>query len=338
MTKSASIAGYTQALDSLPQEAFLGSLLFFSISQADVHLENAHRDLTASGLSTATLRKQLRPVDAFKKAAKEFSKKFPAEDGIKSELLVRTAGEDAAQSYVHLMLERVVMQKNKKRRIFYEKVAELTFTRGFKSGGEYQNHGVETRRTTNNLPQPLTNAEDQWLTEKLVTFADRYDHLNRYMDSHAVRTFVREYIYSLSGTCVKESGGLYFVKQDHSDEIDRLGAWVKEIGSEFHSLPLLNLGEQRAMILEAFEDETIKEVERLSLEVSKILKDPSRKIEEKTFDAFSLRAAELSAKVSEYSDMLDARAERAALEIKTYAAQCMTLASRIRTPQTIRTS
>jgi hypothetical protein len=332
-TKNASLANYTQAIDSLPTEAFLGSLLFFSISQADVNLENAKRDLADAGLSTDALRKNLRPVDAFKKASKEFAKKFPAHDGIKSELMVRSAGEDGAQAYVQLMLERVVMQSGKKRRIFYEKVAELTFTRGFKKDGEYFNDGVEARRTTHNLPQPLTNAEDQWLTEKLVTFEDRYDHLKRYMDSHAVRTFVREYIYSLSGTCVKESGGLYFVKQDHVDEVDRLGSWVKSVHSEFHSLPLLNLTDQKAMILEAFEEETIKEVERLSIEITKILKDPDRKIEEKTFDAYSVRAAELSAKVGEYNSMLGARAERAHIEIKAYANQCMALASRIREPK-----
>ena len=93
------------------------------------------------------------------------------------------------------------------------------------------------------------------------------------------------------------------------------------------------------MILEAFEDETIKEVERLSLEVAKILKDPDRKIEERTFDSYSLRAAELSSKVNEYNSMLDARADRAGLEIKTYASQVLALASRIRTtPKISRTA
>ena len=64
---------YTEEIAKLPTGAFLGSLLFFSISMADVNLENARRDLEAAGLSTATLRKNLRPVDAFRKAAKEFS-------------------------------------------------------------------------------------------------------------------------------------------------------------------------------------------------------------------------------------------------------------------------
>lgn len=334
MSKTAVMSSYTDAIDKLPQEAFLGSLLFFSISMADVELEKARKDLADLGLSDGPLRKQLRPVDAFKKAARDFGHKFPTENDIRSELLVRSAGEDGEQSYVHLILERVAMQKGKKRRILFEKVGELTFTRGFKKDGEYHNHGVESRRTTGSLPTPLTAAENQWITEKLATFEDAYDHYLRFMDSHAVRTFVREYIYSLSGTCVKESGGLYFIKQDHADITAKLQTWVQSIGSEFHSLPLLNLVEQKQMILQAFEDETIKEVDRLVGEISKILKDPDRQIEEKTFDAYALRAAELSSKVQEYNNMLGARAERAQYEIQGFSQQCMALASRIRQPKT----
>ncbi|NUS02069.1 MAG: hypothetical protein HOV97_05840 [Nonomuraea sp.] len=336
MSSATTMANYTDAIANLPQEAFLGSLLYFSISMADVNLENARRDLEAVGLSTATLRKNLRPVDAFRKATREFAKKFSVQNEIRSELLVRPAGEDNEQAYIHLILERVAMQKGKKRRIFYERVGELTFTRGFKKDGEYVSHGVEARRTTSHLQDPLTAEEDQWLTERLITFEDRYDHMLRYMDSHAVRTFVREYIYELSGTCVKESGGLYFVKQDHADTIAKLQSWVKSIDSEFHALPLLNLTDQREMILEAFEDETVKEVDRLVGELKKILDDPDRQIEEKTFDAYALRAAELSAKINEYNSMLGARADRAAIEVQGYTQQCMALASRIRQPKSLK--
>lgn len=327
MSNTAVMANYTDAIQNLPEEAFLGSLLFFSISQADVNLSNAKRDLSALGLH---LDKILRPVDAFRKSTKEFAHKFAPIDGVRSELLVRPVGEDGAQAYRHLILERAVVKSGQKRRVFYEKVGEITFTRGVKKDGEYGGHGVEVRRTTDHLSSPLTLAEDQWLTERLVTFEDRYNHLLNYMDSHAVRTFVREYIYKLSGTCVKESGGLYFVKQEHAEEIAKLAQWVKSIGSEFHTLPLLNIADQRAMILEAFEEETIEEVGRLMGEVQKILGDPDRSIEEKTYDAYALRAAELSAKVLEYQQMLGERADRASIEISTYTQQCLSLSSRIR--------
>jgi hypothetical protein len=326
----AAMTGYTEAIENLPSEAFLGSLCYFSISMADVHLKNAHRDLAAAGLSTGTLRKNLRPVDAFRKATNEMKKKFAPDNGVRSELMVRPVGEDGEQAYRHLILERAVVQKGKKRRVLYEKVGEVTFTRGFKKDGEYHGHGVEVRRTTDNLTDVLTTEEDQWLTERLLTFEDRYNHLLNYMDSHAVRSFVREYIDELNGTCVKESGGLYFIQQTNVSTINKLAAWVKSIGSEFHTLPLLNLTEQREMIMEAFEEETLKEVERLMGELSKILSDPNRQIEEKTFDSYALRGSELGQKVQEYNQMLGKRAELAEAEIQTYMAQVMSLTSRIR--------
>lgn len=335
ITNAQATAPYLDAIQNLPQEAFLGSLLYFSISQADVNLENARRDLTAASLSTDTLRKNLRPVDAFRKAAKRIEKKFKEVNGVRSEIMVRPVGEDGAQSYRHIILERAVVQAGKKRRVFYEKVGELTFTRGVKKDGEYEGHGVEVRRTTANLGNALTAEEDQWLTEQLATFQDHYDHLLKYMDSHAVRTFVREYIYGLSGTCVKESGGLYFIKQDHHDEVERLSQWVKSIGSEFHTLPLLNLNEQKEMIMEAFEDETIQQVERLMGEIKKIL-DSDRKIEEKTFDMYADEAAQLTAKVQEYNAMLGSKAERAAYEISIFGQQVLALAPRIRESKTTR--
>lgn len=332
---AAPISNYTDAIANLPQEAFLGSLIYFSISGADVNLDNAKRDLTNAGLRTANLRKNLRPIDAFRKASNAFKKRFSkTKGGVQSELMVRPVGEDGAQSYRHLVLERTVVQEGKKRRIFYDKVAELTFNRGVKKDGEYTGHSVESKRTTMHIASPLTVEEDQWLTEQLVTFADRYNHMLAYMDSHAVRTFVREYIYDLGGICVKGSGGLYFVAQTHAAEINKLGEWVRSVGSEFHSLPLLNLVEQRDMILEAFEEETIEEVERLMGELSKILSDPDRQIEEKTFDAYALRAAEMSQKIGEYNQMLGSRADRASLEVKIYSQQVMSLVPRIRESKT----
>jgi hypothetical protein len=324
------LTNYTDAIAALPSEAFLGSLLWFSISQADVELELARKELEDAGLSTDNLRSVLRPVDAFRKATREFGHKFKEVDGIRSELMVRPVGEDGEQCYRHLILERAVVKAGQRRRIFYEKVGEVTFTRGVKKDGEYSAYGVESRRTTMHLTSPLTTDEDEWLTSHLDGFEERFNHLITHMDSHAVRTFVRDYIDDCAGTCVKESGGLYFVGQTRADEIRKLGEWVRGVGSEFHDLPLLNLVEQRQMIMEAFEDETIKEVERLMGEVAKILEDPKRTIEEKTFDTYGLRAAELKKKVDEYHQMLGERADRAEIEIQTYAAQVMTLATRIR--------
>lgn len=330
---TSTINGYTDVVTNLPDEAFLGSLLWFSISRADVLLDDARTTLAAAGLNTTTLRKNLRPVDAYKKAAREIAHKFPVRDGVKAEFLNRSVGEDGDQSFQHIILERTEMKAGKKRRLVYEKVGEVVFTRGTKKNGEYSGFSVEVRR---NSHVTLTPEEQAHLDATLdqATFQARFDHLLTHLDSHAVRSFVREYITDeLMGTLVKEAGGLYFVSQDHADEIRKLWDWVSAIGSQFHVLPILDLKEQRQMLIEAFENETVKEVETLIGEVNKILSDPDRTVETKTFDAYGEKAAILSKKVLEYNAMLGARAERAEIEIQGFTQQVMTLAGRIREPK-----
>lgn len=335
-TNQAVMANYTDAILALPEEAFLGSLLWFSITRADVHLDTAKQELAAAGLSTETLRHNLRPVDAFKKATNEFAKKFPASNDIRQEVMVRSIGEDGAQAYRHLVLETAVMQAGKKRNLRFEKLGELTHTRGVKVAGEYSGHSVEARRTSAHLAAPLTPEQEKWLQGHVDDFEDRYDHLLNYMDSHAVRTFVREYIYNLGGVLVKESGGLYFVAQEHADEVRALMTWVKSIGSEFHSVDLLNLSEQRDMIMEAFEQDTVKEVERLMGEVGKILSDPDRQVEEKTWDAYAEKAAELRDKITEYNAILGGKAEDAATHVNLFGDQLISLSTRIRESKTMK--
>lgn len=330
MSNTAALTNYTDAITNLPDEAFLGSLVFFTITNADVNLEQARQDLTDLGLSTDYLPKDLRPVDAFAKAAKEFEHKFKPIDGVRSEIMVRPVGADGEQVHRHIILERAVIERGRKRRIAYEKVGELVFTRGVKKKGEYSGYGVMARETTEFIQRPLTEEEAGWITARIDTFNSRFDHLLHYMDSHAVRTYVRDYVYAMSGVCVRTSGGLYFVRQTFADRIAKLKSWVESVHSDFHTLPLLNLGEQRDMIMAAFEDEAIAEVERLMGEVNKILSDPSRTIEAKTFDAYGQRAAELSSKVTEYNSMLGARADRAAIEINVYTQQVLALSARIR--------
>lgn len=329
-TSSSVLTNYTEAIESLPDEAFLGSLLYFTIANADVNLAEAREELIAQGLSVDTLRKNLRPVDAFNKTAREFAHKFRPRDGIRSEFLVRAVGTDGEQVHRHIILERAVVEAGKKRRIAYDKVGELIFTRGTVKKGEYSGYLVDSRQTTSTLGMPMNEDEEGWLVSRLETLQSRFDHLVHYMDSHAVRSFVRGYIYNLGGVCVRESGGIYFIGQEHHEEVALLNNWVRAIGSTFHALPLLNVGEQREMILEALEEDVVGEVSKLMGQVSDILKDPDRKIEQKTYDAHRAYVKDLSEKVEEYNEMLSARAERAALEIEIYSKQTLALSSRIK--------
>lgn len=319
---------YLEAIDNLPADAFLGTLLWFSISAADVDLEAARAELQALGLSDAGLRKSLHPVDAFAKAAREIAHKFRPDGDTRAELMVRPVGSDANQAHRHLILERADYRTGQRRRVYYEKVGELIFTKGTTKRGQFYGFGVQIRDTTGPTSE-LHDDEREWLDMALATFEDRFQHLLTHMDSHAVRSFVREQLRVFDGVCVKESGGVYFVRQSHADKVAKLGEWIKGIGSQYHGLPLLNLADQREMIMTAFEDETVAEAQRLMAEIADIIKT-DRQIEERTFDAYGTQAAELSRRIAQYNDMLGMRAETASLTVQIYTQQLVKLSGQVR--------
>lgn len=318
---------------SIPEEALLGSIIWFSISDADVELEQARKDLEALGLSTATLRKRLRPIDAFKKASNTLAKNnIRSANGLESNIMVRPVGQDAESSHRHVILERVQTGVGKRRKLAYDGLVEMVYSRGTRKGDEVEGDGIEiTRREPAGLD--LTDEERAWLDDKVPQIQAEFEHWKTHLDSHAVRTFVRDYINGLSGTLVKESGSVYFVRQAHAETIRALSAWVKSIGSDFHFMPLVDLVEQREMILDAFEQETIKEAKRLSAELSKILSDPNRTVTEETFNAYSIKAAELVAKAQEYSDMLGMKLGNTETELKLFKVQTLQLVGRIKKPK-----
>ena len=334
MTPKLITTNYAEAIANLPQEAFLGSLLWFTISNADVNLEQARTDLAAAGLDVSLLRDGFRPVDAFRKASIEFGCKFQAVNSQRAEFLVRQVGNDSGQSHRHVVLERAEYGTGKKRRVAYDTVAELVFTRGAKKNGVYTGFSLQAKRV--GLDVDLHPEEEAWLADRLNGLQDRFDHLYTHLDSHAVRTFVRDYIYSLQGLLAKESGGLYFVQQSNSQDLAGLGDWVRSIGSAFHSLPLLNMADQRQMILQALEDETVKEVERLMEEIATILREPNRTITDGTYDGFSQKAMDMQARLANYTQVLGQRSDRAALDVDMFSKQLFALAGRIKQPQTIK--
>lgn len=322
----------------VPDEAILGNLVWFSVNQADVPLEKARKDLEALGLSTATLRKRLRPIDAFKKATNSLAKGgILNDDGNESNFLVRQVGQDAETSHRHVVLERVHVKSGKRRRLSFDKVAEIVYTRGTwdKKTNEVINDFLDVNVTLG-AGLELTKREAEWLNNNINAVPERFEHWKTHLDTHAVRTFVREYLYALSGVCVRESGGVYFVRQSHAATIGSLAQWVKSIGSDLHALPLLDLVDQRQMLLKAFEEETIAEVERLSAELSKILSNPDRSITEDTFAQYRDKASELIAKADEYSSMLGMKLKRSGTELEMFKMQTLQLASRVKVPKSRR--
>ena len=319
---------YNQAAASVPDEALLGSLVWYTISDVDINYEKAKRELEDRGLNAAAL-KPIRSVDAYRLATKELKRSFPMADHLKLNILVRNVGQDADAVYRQIVCERVNTKPGQKRRLIYDPSADVIFHRNTKTDDEATGSIEVRRRTPAELERDMTPDQKEWLDARLDELHGRFHHLRTHLGNHKVRNFVREYLHSLGAVAVRESGGVYFVRQSRKDELENLGGWIQDIGSAFHSTPLLDLMNQREMLARSFEEEAIKEVERLSGEIDNILQDSNRKVREKTFDDYALRAAELTSKAKEYADMLDIRSEIAHKRIDHFKKKTMELVDRI---------
>lgn len=325
-----SFASYQDFVDTLPDDALLGNLVWFTISNADVPFDKIHDDLAKYNLADHGLRKRIRPIDAFKKATKIVATNFgKTADGVNSALLVRQVGQDSDLSYRHVMLERAEYKAGRKRRLVYEQVGEMVLNRGsIDKDGKYTGYSIKVSR----LDRPdidFTDAEDAWLDEQMGQVAPTFQHMMTHLDSHAIRTFVREYLYALSAILAKENGGVYFVPQVNVDELRRLRGWVESIGSSMDLMPLVNFDESREMLVDSFEQDALREVQQASAEITKILNNPNRGIREATYDQYATQASDLIKKLGDYRDLLGDKLETAADQLTMFKMQLMELVDRI---------
>jgi hypothetical protein len=334
------VIDYQHAAADLPDEMFLGQLVFFTISEADVNLDTMRTAVGTHQLRDDTLRKRLRPIDAFKKATNEIAVKFAKTAGRQDSILVRSVGQDSQTSHRHVVLERAQYATGQRRRLLYDTIASIVYDRGTRQKDGSIVDDFITVTVNQSLPH-LTDEEKAWVEAHVGTdgaqLIARYTHWREHLDSHAIRAFVRDYLLLLGGIQAKANGGVYFVPQRHVDELRRLATLIGEIGSDMHLVPLLDIVDQRQMLARAFEQETMTEVDSLMVELAKILHHPSRTITPATYDDYVQTAAELLAKADDYTALLGDNLDTARLRIDTFKTQVLTLAARIKVPKKMRT-
>lgn len=337
------VTSYASTAAQLPDNYFLGQIVSFTINDCDVELEAARDKLTQLNLRTKTMRKKLRPIDAFKKAANEVAVKFDREEFSDEQhsLLVRPVGQDLAESHRHIVFERAVWKAGSRRRVEHETVWKLMYDRGVRQkDGSITNDAIYAEKQVLPYAQ-LSTREKAWLDAHIGNNGDnlkaRYEHWKTHLDSHAIRTFVREYVIDLlGGFSVKgNSGGLYFVEQKHIKELRDLMEFVKSVGSHMHLIPLLDIVEQREMLAEAFFQETMDEIRQQMVEINKIMSNPTRTITDDTYDQYASRAATLMTKRKNTAQLLDRSLDNADTELKIFQTQVLKLASRIKKPKSL---
>ena len=334
-----SVSAYADAAAGIPDEFFLGQIVSFTITEADVNLEEMRDEVIKRGLREDTLKRRLRHIDAFKKASNEIATKFTKYPDHQNSIMVRPVGQDSQESHRHIVFERAIFRVGQRRRVEHETIWRIMYDRGVRDReGNITSDSIHVEEQV--VPGLLLEAEEKaWLAETIgengEKLQERFQHYCTHLDSHGVRTFVRGYLDLLGAINVKGSsgGGLYFVPQKHAEELRDLAGLIKSIGSNMHLIPLLDIVDQREMLAEAFVADTLDELRALSIEMGKILDNPTRTITEDTYDTYVSKAASLMSKAQEYETMLDQTLDSANIELQVFRVKTLSLASRVRKPK-----
>lgn len=317
------LTDYKISVNTLPDEAFLGQLTYFTITESDVNFETAVQLLDDLGLKPYGMRKRIRTVDAYKKATKEVAHKFDRQGDERHSILVREVGQDSDTSHRHIVLERAIYKTGQRRKLAYDVVGTVVYDRS--------EEDVTVTRI-DPIGYTFRPEERAWLDLHLGGLEDRYKHWCVHLDAHAIRTFVRKYLEGLSAISVRPNGSLYFVPQTKKDDLELLRLWVAQVGSQFHTVPLIRVDDQKEMLSEAYELDLLTEIGQLSDEITKILAAPDRTITQDTFDRYTEQAATLMARTDEYSDLLETHLTSSSTAAGAFRIQVLKMASRIKTP------
>lgn len=290
---------FTEAVDkvkSYDPDLFLGRLVWYTVTE-DVNVDHGEFcKLMLSEYEGTGVKPRLpnapRQRDVFKRACSHAEeKKVPTDQaGIYLNYMVRPAGTDADNVYRNVVREQVDSSGHKLDytefiRVNYNAVADQV------SFDERVPFGTDTTMLES-IKQSIRSYFNQW-SHRLTAYTVR----------ELVRRNLERNMYAIR---VRPSGGIYFVSEEYSEQLDALERVINSLenGTTLHTLPLLDDGKQREMLRAAFEDESVGECDKLIGEMTEILKS-DKKITKDRFVQFKVEYDAMRKKVVDYSDLLD---------------------------------
>jgi len=118
----------------------------------------------------------------------------------------------------------------------------------------------------------------------------------------------------------------------HIDEVGALSKVVEKLanhGITFHTMPVANVKDQRQMIVKAFENETVQEVDQLMGDMTSVLKGDKGKITMAVATRYAKDYAKLAGRLAEYSDLLEQKFEEQGSRLVLMKAQVVKMAQSI---------
>lgn len=339
----APISHYKDQLAGLPDESFIGSLLWYSISGTVEYVDGKRIQIPVRvtreqleawfhelGLDTAFLPPKILKVDAFRKASTEARRVYDLPDGSKAELYIDEVESNSEYVLRHIMRKiRDPRQQQDEDKLTSEFMATLKFFRGGRTSKAKRSSGDHYK----SRPRPGLSALDLGHVESMLEeIDDRYTDLSANLNEDKIRAVIRNYLTHLNAIGVKPSGAVYFVHKTRQRTLDALEELVTRIGQgcTMEQVPLLDDAKRRRMLTEAFQAEVEDDVRQLLGKVAEAnAKAKGGKVSPKLYAELNAKYQEVQSRSEEYTRVLGLAMGRAASSLELALDSVMDLATRI---------
>lgn len=280
--------------DSTFQTSFLGRILWFTVSEMRVSADQLKTAFQNAGIDEKHLPKEISPRDAFRRATKiAEAKRIKIDSERYLNLLVREV-KMSDDIIVRQLVREVVDSGNV--RLEYLPVANLK---------------LENDKTF--ITEPLINRYDLLNDEDiaLLKVENEFDKCQANYNGRHVRELVQGILSKCDPVSVRPSGGVYFIPECHSETVQALSDFVRELSqysidaerSRLFQVPVISAEEHKVMITESLEDQVKGDSQSLISEMAKMLKD-GRTITPKLAESYINKVKGLRKLVEKYEDVL----------------------------------
>lgn len=294
---------YVKRLRAKDPSVILGDLVWYSVAE---HTLIKHADLvdllTKVGLD-AHQPPAPKDEDVFRRVATSHQRKKVETDNpdVYENYMIRDVKRGPDVFTKQIVVERV---NGKGKKLGYEPSVQMEFT---VATGKIEITALGRRSNT----QAMNLAD---LIRK--DFRSEKGHTNAY----GIRETIRRAVNGTGATCVKPTGGVYFIMEAHREAVESLVEFAEAIdGVTFHPVPLINDGEQQAMLKAAFESETKGTVEDRLVEIDRMLAGPE--ITSRRYADLMAEMKQIRARTGEYRDLLDDTLANTDLILGSYEAK-----------------
>lgn len=255
---------YLDEAGELPADVILGRIVMFTITDTPTRSDDLAKIFDAHNLNPGLLPGDIRAVDAYKKATSDATGvEYGVQDGNTATILSRDVAANSELICRHIVRE---VRDSRRRQLSHDKVAEAIFYRPRPGAGGLVVRGTERLNIVIDGTHLQDDAERTNVEKVCEDIKARYDLYAHFLDGNKLRATVRTYLKYLNAIELK--GGVYFVHSNRTDELLRLGAAVAEIqGCRMNMIPLVDLENERQMVVDAFQREASQALTEIVVEI-----------------------------------------------------------------------